>query len=110
MEKSENFYNGLPIDTLADIGVNKLMTISQRTTSKDYVDLYYLLKKYTVWDLRFGVKQKFHMEIEPLYLSSLFATVETLTELPIMKKSLTLDQLKRFFVREAKRLAKPMLK
>ena len=110
VEKPEKFYNGLAIDTLADIGVNKLLTISQRTTAKDYVDLYFLLKKYTIWDLRLGVKQKFHMEIEPFYMSSLFAAVETLTELPIMKKPLILDQLKRFFIREAKKLAKPMLK
>lgn len=45
IEKTEMFYNGLPVDSIADIAVNKLLTISQRTASKDFIDLYYILKK-----------------------------------------------------------------
>jgi predicted nucleotidyltransferase component of viral defense system len=110
LEHPEKFYRGLPVDSIADIGVNKLMTISQRTASKDYVDLYCILKKYTMWDLRHGVAHKFKMDIEPLYTSSLYANVEELTDMPIMKKKLTLPQLKKFFLQQAKTLAAPMLK
>ncbi len=87
IEKPSLFFNELPVDSFSDIAVYKLMTISQRTASKDFVDLYFILKKYTVWDLRLGVKHKFKMEIEPFYLSSLFVKAEELQELPIMKKN-----------------------
>lgn len=110
LENSEKTYHDLRIDSIADIGVNKLMTISQRTASKDYVDLYYILKKYTMWDLRHGVAHKFKMDIEPLFASSLYSNVEELTTMPIMKKKLTLEALKNFFLNEAKALAAPMIK
>lgn len=110
LENSGKVYHGLAIDSIADIGVNKLMTISQRTMAKDYVDLFYILKKYTMWDLRHGVAHKFKMDIEPLYASSLYSNVKQLTTLPGMKKKLTLEQLKKFFLAEARRLALPMTK
>ena len=110
LENSEKSYQGLRIDSIADIGVNKLMTISQRTASKDYVDLFFILKKYTMWDLRHGVAHKFKMDIEPLYASSLYSKAEELTDMPIMKKKLTLEALKKFFLKQAKTLAAPLLK
>lgn len=57
-----------------------------------------------------GVEHKFKMEIEPFYLSSLFAKAEKLQELPIMKKKLSLQELKDFFLKEAKKLASTMVK
>ena len=110
LESSNKDYHGLPIDSMADISVNKLMTLSQRTTTKDYVDLYYLLKKYTTWDLREGVAHKFKMDIEPLFASSLYSNAVELTTLPIMKKKLTLETLKKFFLGEAKKLAMTMVR
>ncbi len=105
-----NYLDNLAVDNIGDIAVNKLLALSQRAASKDFVDLYFILKKYTIWDLQHGVEHKFKMELEPFYLSSLFAQVEELTTLPIMKKKLTLDQLKHFFLRQSKRLALPMTK
>lgn len=106
--KTPNNLDGLAVDTIDDIAVNKLLTISQRTTSKDYVDLYVILKQFTFWDLRLGVEHKFGMEIESLYLASLLKQVDTLDTLPVMKKKLSLSTLKLFFLEEAKKLALPM--
>ena len=105
-----NNLNGLLVDSIEDIAVNKLLTISQRTASKDYVDLYFILKKYTLWDLRLGVERKFRMEMESLYLASLLKKVDLLETLPVMKKKLTLEILKKFFLAQATSLAAPMLK
>jgi len=105
-----NILDGLSVDSIADIAVNKLLALSQRTASKDFVDLFFLLKTYTMWDLRQAVEHKFKLDIDPFYLSALFAKAEDLTDMPIMKKKLTLDQLKKFFLNEAKTLASPMLK
>lgn len=102
--------DGFAIDSIADIAVNKLLSISQRTASKDFVDLYFLLKRYTVWDLRQSVEHKFKLDIDPFYLSALFTKAEELTDMPIMKKKLTLEELKTFFLKQAKDLAAPMLK
>jgi len=111
IEKSGIAYQSFTIDSLSDIAVNKLLTISQRTTTKDFVDLYFLLKKdFSWWDLMHGVAHKFKMEIEPLYLSSLLAKADELDTLPLMTKKLTLNALKAFFLSEAKKLAEPMLK
>lgn len=110
LESSGKTYLGLPVDSVADIGVNKLMTLSQRTTGKDYVDLYYILKRYTVWDLREGVAHKFKMDIEPFYAASLYSNVDSIEALPIMKKNLSLDTLKTFFRKQAVLLAKPLVR
>lgn len=108
--EKRNTFDMLTVDSIGDIAVNKLLALSQRTASKDFVDLYFILKQYTVWDLMHGVAHKFKMDIEPFYLSSLFAKAEELTDLPIIKKKLTLDELKRFFLQEAKRLASTMVR
>ena len=108
--KKSNNLEGLAVDNIEDIAVNKLLTISQRTASKDYVDLYFILQEFTFWDLRLGVEHKFGMEIESLYLASLLKNVDSLDTLPIMKKKLSLETLKTFFLAEAKKLALPLTK
>lgn len=105
-----NSLDRLSIDSIGDIAVNKLLALSQRTASKDFVDLYFLLKRYTVWDLRQSVEHKFKLDIDPFYLSALFSKAEELTDMPIMKKKLSLEVLKKFFLNEARALAAPMLK
>lgn len=104
-------YEGFIIDTLGDIAVNKLLTISQRTAVKDFVDLYFLLKKdFTWWDLLHGVEHKFGIDIDKIYLSSLLTKVEQFDTLPVMKKKFSLETLKKFFLEEARRLASTMVK
>ncbi|MCL5010450.1 MAG: nucleotidyl transferase AbiEii/AbiGii toxin family protein [Patescibacteria group bacterium] len=100
--KESKIINGIKIDSLTDIAVNKLLTVIQRTTIKDFVDLYFLLKKFTVWDLIEGVRIKFRMKIEPIFLGSDFLKVEDFDFLPPMIKPLTLGQLKSFFREKAK--------
>ena len=97
IEISKKHIGNLKVDSLIDIAVNKLQTITQRQEVKDFVDLYFLLQKFTFWDLRQGVAEKFRMDIEPLLISSDFLAVENFTFLPRMRKSLTLVQLKKFF-------------
>jgi hypothetical protein len=103
-------HNGLMVDSIEDIAANKLLTITQRNQTKDYVDLYFLLKRFTFWDLMHGATGKFGVELEPFYLSSILPQVEKLTALPVMKKKLTLPQLKKYFLSEAKRLGRRFVK
>lgn len=102
--------DNLEIDSLLDIAVNKMLTISQRSEVKDFVDLYFLLQKFHVWDLITGVKIKFHREIEPLLLGSDFLKVEDFDFLPKMILPLTLEKIKIFFRQKAKEVGLKSIK
>lgn len=102
--KEDNVIDGIKADSLIDIAVNKLLTISQRTEVKDFVDLYFLLEKFTVWDLIEGVRVKFRMRLEPFIIASDFLKVEDFDYLPKMIIPLDLKELKLFFRQKAKGL------
>ncbi len=107
VEKSDtSTLNGFKVDSLSDIATNKILTISQRYDVKDFVDLYFLLQKFSVWDLIEGVRMKFKMDLEPLLLGADFLKVEDFDYLPKMIKPLTIEELKSFFREKAKELGK----
>lgn len=98
--------NGLMIDSFKDIAVNKFFTVNQRTSVKDFVDLYFLLQKeFTVWDLIYGKEAKFKMETEILSMAEDFLKVDEFDALPEMIKPLTLVELKNFFRKKAVELS-----
>lgn len=101
---------GVEIDSLEDIAANKMTTILQRTESKDFVDLYFLLKQYTIWDLLHFVKIKFRMEIDPVWLASGFLKAKKFESLPKMLISLDLAVLKNFYTDLAEKLGKKVVK
>lgn len=101
---------GITIDSLLDIGINKIVTVSQRNDVKDFVDLYFILQKFSIWDLMHGAKIKFHIEIEPFLLAADFLKVEDFTFLPRMIKPITLDGLKSFYRQKAQDLGKKSVK
>lgn len=101
LEKGQDS-DGLMIDSFKDIAVNKFLTVNQRTSVKDFVDLYFLLKKgFTIWDLIYGKEAKFKMETETLLLAEDFLKVDEFETLPRMIKPLTLQELKAFFRKKA---------
>jgi len=104
--KKREIINGIKIDSLTDIAVNKLLTVTQRTTIKDFVDLYFLLQTFTLWDLIEGIRIKFRMEVEPFVISSDLLKIEDFDYLPRMVEPLNLKELKSFFREKAKELGK----
>lgn len=102
---------GFEIDSLLDIGINKLASINQRSSVKDFVDLYYLWDKLTVWDLIEGVKVKFRMEIDYWILGQdISFTIEKFDSMPRMIKPLSLVELKQFFREKAVELGRKVVK
>ncbi len=99
-------FEDFKLDSLRDIATNKLLTISQRTDIKDFVDLYFLLNEFTFWDLLEGLRFKFNIKIEPFILAGDFLKIEGLETLPKMIKPLKLAELKVFFREYAKKLGK----
>lgn len=98
--------NHFAIDSLADIATNKLLTINQRTEVKDFVDLYFLLKTYTIWDIMEGLRTKFRIKTEPFLIASDFTKVEEFDLLPKMLVPLKLSTLKDYFKQKSIELAK----
>lgn len=99
-------FGGVETDSLLDIAVNKLLTVSQRNEVKDFVDLYFLLQEFTVWDLMEGMGVKFKIKTEPLLVAIDFLKVDDFDYLPKMIKKLDLETLKSFFRQKAKELGK----
>lgn len=101
--------NGVEIDSLEDIGANKIHTILQRTQVKDFVDLYFLLEKYTVWDLLHFAQQKFRVEIDLVWLATSLLKVDSFEYLPKMLIPLELSRLQDFYKKLAKKLGKTII-
>lgn len=94
----------IDVDSLFDIAVNKLQIIHQRTDAKDFVDLYFLLKEFTIWDLIEGVRVKFRMELDPYTIGADCLKMDILEKLPTMLIPLTIEQIKDFYRDLAKKL------
>lgn len=105
-----NMFEGLKVDSERDIAVNKLLTIADRFDPKDYVDLYFLLSRHPLEDLRRGVEKKFGVKLDYLTIGSLFGRVKDIVALPRMVKLLSIEELKKFFSKEAKKLSSEILK
>lgn len=101
-------YQGLDIDSLRDIAINKLLTVNQRTDVKDFVDLYFLLKKhFTVWDLTYSFQAKFSsVDLDILLIAQDFLKVEDFQTLPKILNPLTLAMLREFFREKAKEVGR----
>lgn len=109
LEKGQKI-DSFNVDSLLDIGVNKLQTIHQRTDVKDFVDLYFLLREFTVWDLMEGVRVKFKTELEPYTVAADYLKVDSFEYLPTMLTPLDLATLQKFFQDRAVKLSEQVVK
>lgn len=109
LKKGLNIH-GVKVDSLFDIAANKLQTVTNRTEVKDFVDLYFLLKKFTMWDLMYAVKEKFKLELDMIWLGSDFLKVTRFEDLPKMLVPLKLQDLQEFYKEKAKQLGMSVVK
>ena len=96
--------NNVEVDSIRDIATNKLHTVTSRTEVKDFVDLYFLLKKFTFWDLLYGVKEKFRMELDLVWLAADLLKVKQFKYLPKMLIPLKLKEIQDFYETQAKKI------
>ncbi len=108
--KKGKFIDSFEIDSMFDIAVNKLQTIRQRSAVKDFVDLYFLLQTFTIWDLMEGARVKFRMQIDPYLVAVDCLKVSNFENLPVMLKPLSLNKLKDFYKDLAKKLVMRVVK
>ncbi len=105
-----NIINSLRVDSEEDIASNKLMTILDRFDPKDFVDLYFLLQKFELQEIKNNAEKKFNLKIQPLFLGSELSKVRRIEILPKMLKPLTVDNLKSFFSEEVKKISSEIIK
>jgi predicted nucleotidyltransferase component of viral defense system len=102
----------LQVDSLLDIAVNKLFTISQNPRARDFIDLYFILqeKPTSLGGLLKKARIKFDWHIDPIQLGTQMMRVTEVADYPKMVKALDDRDWKGFFLKEAKRLEKEIWK
>jgi len=105
-------FKGIIIDSLFDLGVNKLNTILTRRHARDYVDLYFILQeeRYSWRKLLSGVKEKFSWQIDPLNLVIQLKKIEKLYDYPKMIKKISRSQMIKFYRKQIVQLNQKVLK
>lgn len=110
IEKGENF-ESLSIDSLHDIALNKLQTIATKPRSRDFIDLYCIIKK-TGWNIKTLKKEtraKFDWYIDSLKLGSQFLLVTELKDYPKLIEPLNEKDWQDYFIKLAKKLGKKII-
>lgn len=104
-------YEGVHVDSLLDIAVNKLFTIYQQPRARDYVDLFCICGKtgWTLADLQKKARVKFDWHIDPLQLGMQFLKAMEVKDYPRMITEVPQDAWQGFFVIEAKKLGAEIL-
>lgn len=98
---------GLKLEDLYDLAVDKAHTISVRPRSRDFIDLYFILKQKKDWNLRELMTQafeKFELRVDPLQMSENILRVEKLEDMPIMLKSINIKAMRQFYLNEIKKI------
>lgn len=104
----------IDIDSVEDMAVNKVHTISVKPRSRDFVDLYFLLKD-KKWNLSLArlislAKAKFDWDINPIQLGENLAKVVTVQDLPRMLIPFDSKSMEDFFLQLSKSLEKDIFK
>ena len=102
---------GVELDSLVDIAVNKLFTVHQRSKARDYIDLYCLCtrKGFAIADLVAKARIKFDSPIDPLQLGTQFAKAEQAKDYPRMISDIKPAQWQDWFIQQANLLKKQIL-
>jgi len=95
---------GIVVDSIENIGANKLTAILGRTEPKDFVDLYFILRAgYDFNDLLAKAQEK-DLGMQPFYLAGSLLQVHNLRHLPTTTPPLTFSELQEFTITLANRL------
>ena len=101
----------LYVDSLIDIAVNKIFTIYQGPRSRDFIDLYFILKKekWEIADLVNKAKIKFDHHLDYLQLGAQLMKVSELKDYPKMIIKINNQDWQSFFIDEAMKFSQEVL-
>ncbi len=104
--------DGLKIDSLIDIAVNKTDTILTNPRTRDFIDLYLILQK-EQWEFSYLIRQaraKFDMHIDPLQITQQLLAVTDRKDYPRMLIPFDYKVCEEYWLKEARNLKKDILK
>lgn len=104
-------WNGLTVESLLDMTVNRLGALLNRHQGRDYVDLYFLLQEGPERNLKplIGqLEQKLDVAIDALTLANRFIDVRSVSPsgLPRMLRRFDFDRMREFFWNRARELVR----
>lgn len=105
-------YKNLEVDSVYDIAANKLQTIFTKPRSRDYIDLYFIIRKYKypLGKLILDAKAKFDWDIDKITLASQFIKVKDIDESSMLITPFSKKSLDEFFLKLAKLLEDKIFK
>src|SRR3989344_1269988 len=106
-------FEGIQLASLADIAAMKIHAIEDRGTKRDFVDSYFLAKKYTFEEMLGFYQKKYGVLEDHLYtiLRSLdyFEDAEQESDMPKMLTEVNWEKVKEYFRKETHQLTKKKL-
>ena len=99
--------HGIRVDSLTDIAVNKIFTIYQKPRSRDFIDLFFILKEnpnFSVDELSRQAQVKFDSYLSPVQLGAQYLKASELKDYPRMIKKIDDEEWQNYFLEEAKKL------
>ena len=105
-------YKNLVVDSVYDIAANKLYTIFTKPRSRDYIDLYCIMKRYdySLEKLILDAKAKFDWDIDRITLASQFIKVTDIDESNMMLLSFDKDAMDTYFLELTELLKKDIFR
>jgi uncharacterized protein (DUF2164 family) len=95
---------GMVVDSVENIGANKLTAILGRTEPKDFVDLYFILRSGYDFDDLLAKAQTKDLGLQPFFMAGALLQVRNFRHLPTTTPPLTLSELQAFILPLADRL------
>ncbi|MDO9028085.1 MAG: nucleotidyl transferase AbiEii/AbiGii toxin family protein [Candidatus Roizmanbacteria bacterium] len=105
IDKGKKWKN-IEIDSILDIAVNKVHTIYMKPRTRDYIDLFFIMKtqKYSLEYLIKQAKAKFDWHIDPIQLGYKFMLAFKKQDFPKMLIPFNQKEMETFFLKLAKSL------
>ena len=98
--------NQIIVDSILDIGANKLMAILDRFEPKDFIDLYFILQDHSLTDVMEAARRKFQAAPTLLALQQEFLKSGKISGDEVeMLKPLSIEKMKSFFEQRAREIS-----
>ena len=105
-------YKNITVDSIYDIAVNKVHTISMQARARDFIDIYFIIKEkgYSFERFLMDAKAKFDWNIDPIQLGTQLIKANEVKDFPRMIRKINHKEWQGFFIEEAKKLKKEIFK
>jgi len=99
-------YKNIPVDSILDIAVNKVQTITTKPRARDFIDIYFIIKEknYSFYELLKYARNKFDWPNDPLQIATRLFLATEVKDFPHMIKKIDHAEWQNFFVEEARKL------